>query len=82
MESPEVGRRSINVPLPGEQVFCSSRQYIGCSAPNDKLFMVLCYSRKEGSNNNRKNRPARGDEACEEPVNFARRAGPLAGVFG
>jgi len=25
MESPEVGRRSMNVPLPGEKVSCSNR---------------------------------------------------------
>ena len=31
---------------------------------------------------NRKNRPALRDEACEEPVNFARRAGRLADEFG
>jgi len=31
---------------------------------------------------NRKNRLALRDEACEEPVNFARRAGPLADEFG
>ena len=39
----KLAEESKRVPLPGEQVFCLSRQYARCSVANGKLFMVLCY---------------------------------------
>jgi len=42
----KLAEESKRVPLPGEQVFCLSRQYARCSVANGKLFMVLCYSIK------------------------------------